>query len=246
MKRTMLVLAAAALATMSSWVVADGAKSPYTFSANVAYATDYMYRGQSQTSNKPAVSGGFDMNYSSDLPFDVYAGTWASNISFGGNIETDWYGGLTGKVADTGITWNTGFLYYLYPGSRGQDLNFVEAHVGAGYEFSNLPGSPTLGFKVHWSPDWQLSSGTSVYYEGNLSFSLPYDIGLSGHIGRQTIKNNLKWGTPDWTEWNVSVSKGIGPFSFAVGYYDTNLNQKECFGTNICTGRAVASVSASF
>lgn len=246
MKKITTLILGAVLAAAGPWARADDTKSPHTFSANVALATDYMYRGQSQTANKPAISGGFDYSYSSDLPFDIYAGTWASNISFGGNIETDWYGGLTGKLGDTGINWNAGFLYYLYPGSRGQDLDFVEGHVGVGYEFSTLPGSPTVGFKVHFSPDWQLSSGHSVYYDGNVSFSLPYDVGLAVHVGRQTIQKNAVWGSPDWTEWNVSLSKAFGPFNFGVGYYDTSLSQAQCFGTNICKGRAVASVSASF
>ena len=39
-------------------------------SANVSFATDYIWRGMTQTGDEPAISGGFD--YASDVGF--YAG----------------------------------------------------------------------------------------------------------------------------------------------------------------------------
>jgi uncharacterized protein (TIGR02001 family) len=36
------------------------ATDPKNFSATVAFATDYVFRGISQTDNKPAVQGSFD------------------------------------------------------------------------------------------------------------------------------------------------------------------------------------------
>ena len=53
--------------------------------------------------------------------------------------------------------------------------------------------------------------------------------------------------TPDWTEWNVYLSRPVGPVVFAVGYQDSDLDKSECFGgSNICDGRAVLSISAGF
>ena len=62
-----------------------------TVSGNVALATDYTFRGVSQTDG-PAVQGGFDATFG-DSGF--YLGTWASNINFGGgsDLELDVYGG---------------------------------------------------------------------------------------------------------------------------------------------------------
>ena len=48
-----------ALALSAFTAYAEG-DSPHEVSANVAFSTDYMYRGQSQTGNNPSVSGGFD------------------------------------------------------------------------------------------------------------------------------------------------------------------------------------------
>jgi uncharacterized protein (TIGR02001 family) len=245
MKRLIAVLIAGLPGLGLSPVYADEAASPHSFTGGVALSTDYMYRGQSQTGNNPAVSG--TVNYAYDgAAFDVYAGTWASSINFGGNVEIDWYGGLTGSIGDTGLNWDVGFLYYQYPG--GDDLDFIEGHIGLSYAFSDLAFEPTLGVKAHWSPDWQLDADGSGYYEGNLALKLPYDFGLSFHVAHQEVSDNATWGSPDWTEWNVYLSKAIyGPISAAVGYHDTDLSKAECFGgTNICEGRAVFVLSAAF
>jgi uncharacterized protein (TIGR02001 family) len=220
--------------------------SPHSISAGAAYSTDYLYRGQSQTGNDPAVSGTINYTYSGSGLFDVYLGTWASSIDFGGNVEMDWYGGLTGSLGETGIGWDVGFLYYSYPG--GDDLDFIEGHVGLSYTFGNMPGTPTLGVKAHFSPDWQLDTGDAGYFEGNLSFALPYEFGLSLHVGHQEIDDNAAWGSPDWTEWNVYLSRVLyGPISASVGYHDTDLSRAECYGgSNICDDRAMFVISAAF
>ena len=61
------------------------------FESNVAIANDYVWRGMTQTSEEPAISGGFDIAGESGL----YFGTWASNVEFGDGaaLELDWYAG---------------------------------------------------------------------------------------------------------------------------------------------------------
>jgi len=49
---------------------------------NIGLATDYRFRGISQTDRDPAVSGGFDFTAENG----IYAGIWGSNISFGGSL----------------------------------------------------------------------------------------------------------------------------------------------------------------
>ena len=111
-----------------------------------------------------------------------------------------------------------------------------------------MPGAPSANAKIHYSPDFQWNSDDGLYYEGNVSFTLPYSFGLAFHVGHQDIDDNAAWGSPDWTEWNVYLSRPVyGPVSVAVGYHDTNLSSSECFsGLNICEGRAVVAISAAF
>ena len=63
------------------------AQAEMSVSANVALATDYVFRYVSQTSEEPAISGGFDL----DTGTGIYLGTWASNVDFGDDatIEVD-------------------------------------------------------------------------------------------------------------------------------------------------------------
>lgn len=104
------------------------------FSANVAIATDYTFRGISQSSGDPVVQGGID--WASDI---FYIGTWASTVDFnddifdpflneeisdGSSIELDLYAGFTPTIGDFSLDF--GVIYYLYPGApQGADDVFV-------------------------------------------------------------------------------------------------------------------------
>src|SRR3954469_18200259 len=50
----------------------------FTFTGNVGIYSQYVFRGVSQTNEKPALQGGFDLGHKSGL----YVGTWLSNISW--------------------------------------------------------------------------------------------------------------------------------------------------------------------
>ncbi|WP_299550735.1 TorF family putative porin [uncultured Tateyamaria sp.] len=110
------------------------------FSANIAIATDYTFRGISQNSGDPAVSGGID--WASDL---FYVGTWASTVDFnddlvnpftdelisdGSQLELDLYFGYTPSLGDLSLDF--GFTYYLYPGApQGEDDIVVPTALNA-------------------------------------------------------------------------------------------------------------------
>ena len=50
----------------------------FTFTGNVGLFSQYVFRGISQTNEKPAVQGGFDVSHKSGF----YVGTWNSNVSW--------------------------------------------------------------------------------------------------------------------------------------------------------------------
>ena len=98
-------------------------QSPHTFTGNVTLASEYRFRGISQTYKQPAIQGGFDYAHASGF----YAGTWASNVNgsltaggptyTNGNMEWDFYGGYKGKFSDD-LGYDVGLLYYYYPGAE--------------------------------------------------------------------------------------------------------------------------------
>ncbi|MEX2353300.1 MAG: TorF family putative porin, partial [Gammaproteobacteria bacterium] len=72
MKTLYKIVVSAAVALLPITSIAQS--SDHSFSANATMASDYLFRGQSQTDNGPTIQGGFDYGHSSGL----YLGTWAS------------------------------------------------------------------------------------------------------------------------------------------------------------------------
>src|SRR5262249_56877167 len=93
----------------------------WTLSANVGLFSQYVFRGISQTNEKPAVQGGFDVGHKSGF----YVGTWASNISWlsdanpdvSAPIEWDFYGGSHLALPQEFVA-PFGILYFCDPGTH--------------------------------------------------------------------------------------------------------------------------------
>jgi uncharacterized protein (TIGR02001 family) len=108
-----------ALAAPSFVFAADAAPaSDFTASYNVGLFSQYIFRGLTQTNNKPALQGGFDVSHKSGL----YIGGWSSNVSWlrdngasslynsGGSLEIDLYGGFKTELGKTGLGIDLGAL----------------------------------------------------------------------------------------------------------------------------------------
>jgi uncharacterized protein (TIGR02001 family) len=241
---------------LSTPVVVTAEDSPHEFSANVAISTDYRFRGISQTTKDPAISGGFGYSYT---PFGFYAGVWASNIDFGeptsgpgsvndtADMEIDFFGGFAGELP-MGVGWDIGGLYYMYPGSDpgsyANDYDYFEVYGSLSYDFGKFDVKGGLAY----SPDYFAESGDSIYLYGDVGIPLPVaGLKLAGHVGSQWIDDNATFGTPDYVDWKVGLSKEIKQFTFDISYVDTDLSDGECFGgTDFCDATAVFTVSASF
>ena len=93
-------------------------------SANVSFASDYVWRGMTQ-SDGPAIQGGFDFEAESGF----YAGIWGSNVNFndGAGSELDYYLGYGFSVGDLGI--DIGYVAFDYP-DNSLGLDFEEIVLG--------------------------------------------------------------------------------------------------------------------
>ena len=95
MKKLVLVAAIAA----TTFGAVSTAQAEVTTTANANLATDYKFRGISQTNGGPAFQGGFDAAFSNGF----YVGNWNSNISNlagpSSGLEMDFYGGYAGSLA---------------------------------------------------------------------------------------------------------------------------------------------------
>ena len=146
-------------------------------SANVSFASDYIWRGMTQ-SDGPAIQGGFD--YASDGGF--YAGIWGSNVNFndGAGSELDYYFGYGFDMGGVGI--DIGYLAYDYPGND-SDLDFEEIYVGLSMGdlgllyASGVDGAPDYMEVSYGFGDVGISYGQYDDYGDNLGISYGFTCG---------------------------------------------------------------------
>jgi len=227
-------LIATALLASSSTALAE-------ISANVTLATDYAFRGVSQTDNQFAIQGGFDWSHSSG----IYLGTWASNVDsqfFGGatdpQIELDLYGGFANEFSN-GLGYDIGYLRYQYPG--GSDFNTNEFYGSLSYM--------GFGASVNYSPKLQFvgSDSSAWYWAASYDHTFPYEIGFSAHIGYNAgsaySDDDALGGT--YTDWSLGLSKNVAGVDLGLTYVDNTVSKSDC-GSNVCEARVVASIAKSF
>ncbi|MBA4014319.1 MAG: hypothetical protein C0481_20865, partial [Phenylobacterium sp.] len=156
---TTALLAAAATVAMSGGALAQD-ESALDLSFNVGAATDYVWRGVSQTDESPQISGGVDAT----LGGLVYAGGWLSNVDFGSGNDTDFeldlYAGVRPQLGPVSLDF--GILYYGYINApTGSDQDFIEFKAAG-----SVPVGPaTVGAGVYYSDDFFGGTGPATYVE---------------------------------------------------------------------------------
>ena len=161
LQKTAISAAAVALLTGLSTVAfaadepaAEVEVSPIT--ANVTVASSYIYRGITQSNNKPAIQGGFDYAHESGF----YVGNWNSSISWISDsynaglpapatksspsttapVEMDFYAGFKKEFIGEGFASDFGVLQYYYPTS-GMGGVQTQAYVTANPLYRQVSGT---------------------------------------------------------------------------------------------------------
>jgi uncharacterized protein (TIGR02001 family) len=209
----MIALLAAILGGMT---LASQAKAA-DFSGNAAITTDYVWRGNTQTSGDAAAQAGFKVAGHSGL----YASMWGSNVRFapGGdaNTEFDFTVGW-GKALNDDLALDVNVLRYQYP-STAVDLNWTElnatatykgnywASVGHSNEALGYDASGTyaqLGAKVPVNDAFRVEAAVAHYFlddgavakdgytHGSLSavwaFKAPFELRVTAHAADSDAK----------------------------------------------------------
>ncbi|MGK0439752.1 MAG: hypothetical protein ACJATK_002716, partial [Paracoccaceae bacterium] len=182
--------------------------------ANVALATDYVFRGFSQTNEDPAISGGFD--YAFDNGFSV--GTWASNVNFGDNTSTelDLYAGYGFEVSE-GVTIDLSYIYFVYPGET-DGLNYSE--FVASVSFSDI----SLG--LVYSPDYFGSDDSAIVLNADYSIGLAENLGLDLHVGYTDVDSDdfFDFNESSYVDYSAALTTSGAGVDFALTYYGTDLD----------------------
>jgi uncharacterized protein (TIGR02001 family) len=154
-----------------------------------AIASDYVFRGITQSNSKPAVAAYFEPRYNFTKDLQVYAGVGGASISFPNRAagEVDFYGGIRPTFGP--LAFDFGVWYYWYPGGQcfnaavatcspsggvapvnlpngnviKDDLSFWEFYAKANYTFNDNFG---VGAYVYYSPSVLNSAADGVFFGG--------------------------------------------------------------------------------
>jgi uncharacterized protein (TIGR02001 family) len=234
------VLASATMTAAPALAQDEAAESAIKVTGSVTLASDYRFRGVSQTDKAMAIQGGVTVTHESGL----YVGTWASNLSgwgtFGGsNTELDIFGGfakdLGGVTVDVGLTW------YMYPGGADK-TDFAEPYV----KLSTTTGPVSLLAGVAYAPKQEalgnfsntpFSNGQkedNFYIWGDAALGItdtPFK--LKAHLGYSDGNPGLGPNgtsvapTGKYLDWSLGAEAAWGPLTLGVSYIDTDITDAE-------------------
>ncbi|MDH4149205.1 MAG: TorF family putative porin [Betaproteobacteria bacterium] len=233
-------LIAGLIASAFSPAFATAADSPHSLAGNMGLYSQYIFRGLAQTNGDPALQGGFDYSHSSG----IYAGVWASNVSWlrdfnayssGGSLEMDFYGGYKGSFAND-FGFDVGLLQYYYPGdvvAGGNKADTLELYGALSWKWLSAKYSHSATDKTFGVGD---SSGT-YYLDLTANYPLTEKLTLVAHYGKQKFKGNTAGVSNDsnasYEDWKLGLNYAL-PKDFTIGafYTDTSMSAtQEAFYT---------------
>lgn len=225
-------------------------------SGSAALASDYVFRGVSQTNGDPAVQAGVE--YAADSGF--YAGTWGSNVSWlsdysaagtsvSNSLELDAYAGYRGKLGDR-VSYDVGALYYWYPGDYPAGFNSPD--TGEVYAGLTVAATDALSVGAKYSHAvtdlfGYVDSDGSGYLDVSATLALGGGWSLAAHGGQQWIENNEAF---EYTDWKLGVSKAFdNGVSLGLAYTDTDADEAlytNAYGNRIAGSALAMTLSKGF
>jgi uncharacterized protein (TIGR02001 family) len=230
--------------------VAETAPPPaLTVSGSVAIASDYRFRGVSQSDRQMAIQGGVTVAHDSGL----YVGTWGSNLAgwgtFGGaNMELDLIGGYKAKLADN-TTLDVGLTWYMYPGGANK-TDFAEPYA----KLTGTAGPATLTAGVAYAPKQQAigkwyntgadaaagvynrpgAKDDNLYLWGDGAAAIPdTPITAKAHVGHSWGQDGLGPNatavspTGAYWDWSLGADATYKNLTFNVSYVDTDISKRD-------------------
>jgi len=215
-----IVLATAVASILTSGVAAA------ELSANAAIASNYIWRGVTQTSDQAAGQGGIDWGFGPGF----YVGTWVSNVNFDNSddgYEMDVYAGFGGEAGSLG--YDVGVISYQYPITP--EFNFTEVYLSGTFSMVTLGLAYTVDAasgndaENDSTASGQYESG-DMYINGSIDFTAgKSDISLyaGSYMFDQDGKDysgtgGANVGEVDYSHFGASIGKD--GFTFAVDKND--------------------------
>lgn len=208
------------------------AVDPWNVAIGASIATDYNFRGISQSDRGPSVGAYFEAQYNVSSNFQLYAAIAGASVDLvtSPTAEIDYYGGF--RLTTDKLTWDFGVWYYQYPREI-VDTDFLEFYGKVSWAVTD---AFTLGTGVFYADDWLKTGASGTYWNGTAKYTFttggPAGAYLSGEFGHYflgTTSPVVALGDlPDYSYWNVGIGFTYKALTLDLRYHDTNLSQEEC------------------
>lgn len=236
------IVAAMLLAVGPVAAQSDGEEGFGSFGGSVMLATDYVFRGISNSNEEFQVQG--DLNWSHSSGF--YAGLWASNTDFGGegnSMELDPYIGYANSIGDSGFSYDVGYWSFNYPGSEA-DFDYGEFYAIGTYAVGSFYVSPSVWYADNYFGNDFLDGVSGLAYDLTVGFQLPGGMDASARLGEQTFDSGAS--ELDYVYYDAGVAKTLGGFNLALRWHDTDDVKSGLADPDLADGRLVFSVTRNF
>lgn len=213
--KRLAAVACAALLSVPFAACAEDAASPVSW--EVSAVSDYLFRGASQTDEKPTVQGTVTWTSASGL----YVGGFASGVDFGQDspdVEVDYFVGYGFDVGDK-VNVDVLLNRYTYPGASEMAYNEL---------VTTTTLAETWKVNVSYTNDVWGSGTTGWYYGVGGDWGLPKDFTLSANVGRSVFNDSDV--AQDYTDWGVGIGRSFGIAEVSLGYYGTDGKGRDNFG----------------
>jgi uncharacterized protein (TIGR02001 family) len=215
--------------------------------------SNYIFRGISQSDNKPSVNANAELRYTFSDMFTGYVGIAGSSIKLTNQaqspgLEFDALAGVRATVGAFGL--DVGAIAYIYPSFTLNSIfpsnpTYYEGFVKASYSVTD---NFTVGANAFFSPSFLDTGASGQYISATAAYKLPYDFAVSGELGRQflgksdiTHGGGINFDYPDYTYWNVGASYSYKIATLDLRYHDTNLSKSKCADITGTTGAGYSS-----
>ncbi|MGB5690407.1 MAG: TorF family putative porin [Woeseiaceae bacterium] len=209
-------------------------------SASVTIATEYVFRGISQTLGNPALQASLDLQF--DNGFYAYA--WGSNVDFypasepddGARLEINIAAGYATQLNDR---WSidVSLVHYLFPSTHGEiDYDYSEL-------ISTLCFDDRLSATLGYSNSVDGTDTESWFSELGYEFALPRDVAFGVAYGYYDLSNaygsGYGYARADWT-------RDFAATQLSLSYYEPFGGADQIYFEQASDSRFVVSILLNF
>lgn len=234
-QRTATALAASAFLAVSSQAAAD-----IEIGGQLTIATDYIFRGVSQTMSGGTLQG--ELGIEADSGWHGYV--WASNVDFtdshteddGAGLELDLQAGYAHVVNDN-LTVSLSASAYLFPNTRpGFDYDYEELHAALSIDDRH-------DLTVGYSDNVFGSGSTGVSYAASTGLDVSKQLRMGIELGHYDLEDGYDI---SYSYAALSLAGKLESIGWQLSYFTTSDEAEEIFYKSTVSDRFVLSLTLAF